>query len=429
MQRSKKLTRSSLAATAAIGLVTSLVGCQQSSDGGDSSTLTITSTWLRGEVIGDALRENVAAFEDETGIKVEIKDIPNTDILPAFEADYVAGDESDILITNLVGDFRHWATDGLTADAGPLIEEWGLTEAINKSAVDAWTSPDGLVYGLPYQGYPWPVWYNQALFDEAGVEIPTTYEELVSASAGLRAAGIQPLVIGGGEWPGLRFLNLVSQLYLEPDELISLVDKDGNFCEVPGFVKGLTLLSDMVKNGVIADDPAGYTNDTMVSAFFNGEAAMAHLGSWQFPAAPDDIRSTTVLGGFPVVDGGTYDKPAIFYAETGQGFWITRNGEKNLDAVEKFVKFLYSPETVNAFINKADLTPTTVVSADSPAPTNPLQAASLTIRDSTSVAPLWDTYGPIGFDPVPVAQSVYAGASPEEACKALEESWSAAKQG
>jgi multiple sugar transport system substrate-binding protein len=291
--------------------------------------------------------------------------------------------------------------------------------------VSAWTNSDGQVSGFPYSSFVWPIWYNQALFDQAGVDIPTTYDDLVTASAALRAAGIQPFAIAGGDWPGNNFLTWIAQQYLDAEGSAALA-ANGDFCS-PDALKGLELLSEMTRNGVFIDDAAGYTADTMTSAYFNGDAAMMPSGSWAISGAPDDIIENTVLGGFPVPDGGAYDKPTMFFGDTSTGIWISRNGQENLDAARKFVEFMYQPETVNAFIDGADMIPSAVVSSDSPVPANPLLAKAVTLRDANDGIVLWDTLTPVGVDSQAVANSIYGGTPASEACASLETIWADAK--
>jgi multiple sugar transport system substrate-binding protein len=134
-----------------------------------------------------------------------------------------------------------------------------------------------------------------------------------------------------------------------------------------------------------------------------------------------------VLGGFPTVKGGSFKKPTLFYGETGQGFWVTKNGAKNIDAVEKFVKFLYQPDSINAFVTDGALFPVSPVAADAPKPTNPLQAQSLQLHDSSGLLTIWDNLSPVGWDPSAAVQALYAGASVDTTCAALEDGWKTAK--
>lgn len=56
---------------------------------------------------------------------------------------------------------------------------------------------DGNLYGLPIDSYMMCLFCNKDLFDEAGVEIPKTYDELLTAGEALeKLDGVTPLAVG-----------------------------------------------------------------------------------------------------------------------------------------------------------------------------------------------------------------------------------------
>ncbi len=415
-----RITRGRLLRSAAVLAVTAtaitLAGCQTGGGGEEDQVLNISSTFISGNPMGDVFQEQMKRFTEETGIEVNITEVANDDSQTVFEADYLAGKEADVMTINIVGDNQSWVVDGLTQDVAPLMAEWGLTDRVSSDAVQGWTNADGQQSGFPYVGFVWPIWYNQAIFDEAGVEIPTTYEDLVAASAAIRAIGKQPFAVAGGDWPGQNFMTWIAQQFLDKDEATELFS-NGGWCE-PKALQGLELLSEMTTNGVFIDDVEGYTADTMTSAYFNGDAAMMPSGSWAMSTAPEDIQANTVLGGFPLPEGAAWDKPGMFFGDTSSGLWITRNGEKKMDLAEQWVKFMYSPETVAAFVEGADLiTPLVVEDAQA---ANPLVGQAAGLRDIADSLVLWDTLLPVGADVSADAVALYAGTSAADTCASME---------
>ena len=54
-------------------------------------------------------------------------------------------------------------------------------------------SVDGSVYGIPYQAaFKSIIWYPNAAFEEAGYEIPETWDDLVALTDEIRATGVTP---------------------------------------------------------------------------------------------------------------------------------------------------------------------------------------------------------------------------------------------
>lgn len=55
---------------------------------------------------------------------------------------------------------------------------------------------------MPYTYYQWGIYYRKDIFEEKGIAVPTSWDELVAASAKLKAAGIDPFTIGTKAlWP------------------------------------------------------------------------------------------------------------------------------------------------------------------------------------------------------------------------------------
>ncbi len=428
MHITKRRLAKGAALVVATALAVTLAACT-SGGGGDSGdkTLTIQSQWIKGNPMGDAFREVVTGFEEETGITLEIKDISD-DAQPAFEADYVAGEEADVVILNLVGDNQGWVKDGLTMDVASLVDEWGLSDKFTPETLGQWTNADGQVSGFPYVGFVWPVWYNMAILEEAGVtEVPQTTDDLFAAAEAIRAIGKQPFVIGGGDWPGNNFFAWLVETYGGPDEG-KKVAAEGGFCESDAVMSALALINTMKSNGTFADQIEGYTSDTMTTAYYNGDAAILPSGSWAFPNTPADLAANTVLGGFPVPsDGGFYDKPTAWFGDTGTGLWISRNGQAKMDLVQQFVEYLYRPESVQTMIDVGAMIPASIVEGASSE--DPLLNASLSLRDSVQPIEVWDTYTPVGTDLGPIVTAAFGGQDPATTCQQMEDNYQAAING
>lgn len=63
---------------------------------------------------------------------------------------------------------------------------------------------DGSLYGLPLDSFIGVLMCNQSLFDEYGLEIPKTMDDLYAVSATFNENGITPIAMGEKDkWPGL----------------------------------------------------------------------------------------------------------------------------------------------------------------------------------------------------------------------------------
>lgn len=90
------------------------------------------------------------------------------------------------------------------------VDEIGTADYLNSGAVELLKGLSGtddlydLPLGLNVEGF----WYNKALFEQAGCEVPTTWDEFEEVLQKLSDAGIQPLTTGGSDkWGATRLIN------------------------------------------------------------------------------------------------------------------------------------------------------------------------------------------------------------------------------
>lgn len=119
---------------------------------------------------------------------------------------------------------------------------------------------------------------------------------------------------------------------------------------------------------------------------------------------PEEVARHTEVGGWPLADGAAHDKPTILRTYTLIGFWISPNGVKKIDAVEKFLRFMYHPDTVSRFIKESgrDM----ALRSDTVSTDFPLVAAAQRLGAGVSQVLLPDVYvPPVAAQPLITATS------------------------
>lgn len=315
-------------------------------------SLTVNSLWVAGSGESDALKAVIGSFETATGVDVKLRETGDT-LADTWETDVAGGKEADVVFINFAEKVTNWAKVGAVAPADDFLASWDLVGKIRPEAVEQWRDTEGKLVGFPYTGFVWPTWYNTKLLTKAGIaSVPKTVEELIDAAGKLRAAGIQPVSIGGGDWNGQKLFQQVAQTFTPAAQTKEVFAK-GGYCKSPSIMKGIELFVRLRDAGVFIDDAQGYTAEAQSTAFFTGKAAMMPAGSWAFPELPADIAESTQIGGFPVSAGSEFAKPAAYSGYTSVGVLVGPSGaKKNADAVKQFVQFLYAPDSVAQFVGK-----------------------------------------------------------------------------
>lgn len=312
-------------------------------------------------------------------IKIEEEVFSDKDIPPKVTTSYLAGEEPDLVFVNLWPTTQDWGADGVTIYVTDLIKEWGLEDQFKPVALANWTDDQGRILGFPVEGYNWPIWYNTKILKEAGVEeVPKTTDELIEAAQKVRAAGYDPFVTGALDWTGYSVFELVVGTLLTDEDLKQLA-MQGGWANNPNAVKAVELFVKLRDEGVFADDATGLEFSTMNERFFSGKAAMMHGGSWSYAECPDEVKSDVVLGGFPLPPDSVRQNPVIFEGFDAKAIWITRNGAKKMDAVEKFIKFFYQPEMIARLVEQAAMPSPLKETPVDESKLDPLFAQSLTL--------------------------------------------------
>jgi multiple sugar transport system substrate-binding protein len=172
---------------AALGTFLSSCGVTGQQKGGEeASTITIAineSPWLQ------SFQEIVSVYQEETGSGVEVQAFPFDD-LRSKELNAVTNETGEFDLLNL-----HGAACATFYDGGfltPLEEidpdfEWP-PEVINYGNLGRWDdetsffSETGTPYALPINGNVQLLYYRRDLYDQMGLEPPTTWEEAIAAA-------------------------------------------------------------------------------------------------------------------------------------------------------------------------------------------------------------------------------------------------------
>lgn len=316
-----------------------LAGCTASADDG---TTTITyESWSPSQEVMDKIIE---AFEDANpDIQVEAKLLPYADYVTAIKTELASGtgpDVFDLQAGGMLAEFQSLLEPLDELASSELGEGW--EESYNADAL-AQASVDGTAYGLPH-GFQTAggLWVNVSLLEANGLEVPTTWDELVTASSTLRDAGVVPLAIGAkDDWMLIDVFSAMSNA-IAPGEQYDAMDGDGEWTS-DGLVESFEAFSAIFTDGVAQDGAVGATTYTdTFDLFADGKAAFFANGSWNqdmFVNAADRIGAFEAA----VVQMPTPAGPAPVIGGIGGLLAVNKDGDHK-DAAFKLAQFMSSGE-------------------------------------------------------------------------------------
>jgi raffinose/stachyose/melibiose transport system substrate-binding protein len=386
--------RSKLIASAAALAVASLVlaGCSTGGSSADDNTLTLWHFEGADSAMGKAWDAAITTFEQETGAKVKFEE-------KSFEQ--IRSTASQVLNSDAAPDILEYnkgnATAGLLASQGLLMNlddayktygwDTKLASSLQTTARydDNGVMGSGSYYGVPNYGEFTMMYYNQDLFDQYGIAIPTDMASFETALAAFKAQGITPLAESAAEYPlGQLFYQLALskadrqfvndyQLYEHP------VDWQG-----PELTYAANTIKDWVDKGYISQDASGLKAEDAGVSFINGTSPMFYSGSWWYGRFQTDIKFNWTSGLYP--DG------SLTPGSSGN-IWVIPANAKHSDLAEKFIDITMRPD-IQAIIGNNGGVPVAANAADITDPKSKELIANfntVTGRDGLSFYPDWPT--------------------------------------
>jgi raffinose/stachyose/melibiose transport system substrate-binding protein len=319
-----------VAGLAAAGLaVGALAGCAaDSGDDNGTDAENVTITWWHNATSGPlpAVWEEVAAeFEAANpGVTVEQTGYQNEELQRTLIPNALAaGDPPDLFQVWPGGELRDQVENGYLMALDDVIPD-------TISAVGATVNPwqvGGETYAVPFTFGIEGFWYNTDMFDEAGVDVPTTFDELVDAVDGLRDAGFTPIAVGAGDgWPAAHWWYQFALKSCSP-EALAAAETDFDFSD-DCFVEAGEQLQDFLgvepfQEGFLGT-PAQQGAGSSAGLLANGQAAMELMGHWNagvIGGLTPDEQVPPFLGWFPVpgISGAAGDPTAALGGGDGFG--------------------------------------------------------------------------------------------------------------
>jgi ABC-type glycerol-3-phosphate transport system substrate-binding protein len=260
-----------------------------------------------------------------------------------MRANAAAGALPDIVTGNvgLMQDLR---------DSGELVEltqfldedpEWA--ESFHPQAFDYYYTDEGELYALPYSRDNVGIYYNEALFAEAGIdEFPTTWDGFFEASQALRDAGIIPFAMSNDWINGLMFANMVGT---QPggQEWLRTPNYEQRFSGVEPAIAGAELLREYVQAGYTQEGATASPYAEAATLFLQGEAAMIANGPWMINNIKG-IGAETVEGLYDNVNYEISPGDGIISIFGEAAFAIGADTEETIQGSIEFLKLVTSRE-------------------------------------------------------------------------------------
>ncbi|MEK0314915.1 ABC transporter substrate-binding protein [Cohnella sp. 56] len=250
-----------------------------------------------------------------------------------------ASEDMPDVFWNDAGYFTPLKSTGSIMDLTSYISKDGF---LNKYAVpDALKHVDGKIYSLSSGAdtYFTPIiFYHKDMFEQAGVQVPTTFDELLQISKTLKGKGMVPAVTPGKDGWGPKLFLLQQMIQIgDPQAMADLVSNKTDF-DNPAVQEGAARIETLVKGGVFPDGIANLDYGPAMEMFTSKKAAMLMMFTWELPNLAKD--ETVDFFPFPTA-GDKYDptKNVQFWGSPLNGYAVSGK-TKHPDEAVQLAEFL-----------------------------------------------------------------------------------------
>ncbi|MGW6266326.1 extracellular solute-binding protein [Cellulosimicrobium funkei] len=340
----------------AIGVVglLALTACGRADDdstGGETSAGSTTTVddapaegditiWAMGEE-GEKLPDFVQGFTEENpDANVEVTTIPWADVMTKFQTAVAAGTVPDAIMIGSSFMPTMVATGGLAPVPEGLVDNDDFVEGAAASTV-----ADGVAYGVPWYVETRVLYYRSDLAKAAGVEAPTSWEELTAFAEAMKANGSTyglQLPMGDAE----DSTQVILPFYSQAGGSVLNEAGDGFDLDNQAMVDALDYYASFFTEGL---SPLSGYGDSQNSAFVDGSDPAFISGPWMVNVLADLQGEDWVeqnVATVPVPAGSSNNDSYIGGAHLG-----VFAEAKNADGAWKLIRWLSEPETQQAWFD------------------------------------------------------------------------------
>jgi multiple sugar transport system substrate-binding protein len=340
-------------------------GTSSKSAAGGKTTITFASAkFFAKQTIGQIVDEY---NQSQSSVHVKFRELPtpsqSTEVHQQLVQSLVRRDSSLDVFTGDIIWISEFAAAGWAADLGSYFDTSARSQYF-PGVVDACTY-DGKLAALPWYLDAGMLYYRKDLLDAAGIDVPTTWDQLVSASQTLLSSG---KVTDGFNWQAKQAEVLVCDLV----EFVgsnggSILGADGKTVTIADdkAVQAVQLMADTFgKDKITPKAVLSWDEEPSRQPFTSGQAAFLRNWSYVWSDA-QDASASKVVGKVGVTKLPAFSGGKSTACLGGYQFGMNA-ASKNKSAAADFLRWMSSPATQLKWATELGLAPSRPAVYDEP---------------------------------------------------------------
>ncbi|WP_143414542.1 ABC transporter substrate-binding protein [Halobacillus massiliensis] len=295
-------------------------------------------------------KEVIADFQKEYP-DVSVVEHAGPNINEEMRSRWVSGDPPDVVYIDGAGSSEtQMVEDGQLMNLTDWVKELEVEgDPLMDSFLVEPATYDGDIYSLPLVFDTWGTWYNKAMFEDKGYEVPSDFDSFMSTMGEIqKGEDIAPFVTTGQHpYYFLRGVLYPAFGAAGGDELLTdvITGAEGAWTSEP-VLEVMKKVEDMQKAGYI-DDGFGALNHTQSQMdFLLGKNAFIPVGFWLPNEMKNDVPEDFTFGFIP---SPMQNEGEPFSIVPDLRPLAIAEGAENPEAAKAFVEFVFTREYAKSF--------------------------------------------------------------------------------
>ena len=402
----------------ALVMVFGLVACGEKAPAADDAATGTTVTMIAaqyGTQTADWWKGFEADFETANeGIDLVVDVVSWNDIYTVVNTRVANGEAPDLLNIDVFADYQ---ADGLLLPAS----EW-VSEATYAKFFDSFLAEsvvDGTVWAVPDLASARALYYNADILAAAGVEVPTTWDELTAACEAIKAydANIYPWGVDMTTDEGQACF-----AYYAWNNGGGFTDAEGNWVlDSAANVEAVEYIVGLVNAGLTNADPTTETRYDLQEMFANGQVAMM-IGPNQISKYCESVENPINYGVASLPVNGDVAGASVGVMDRIMCFAEEGRSDAEMAAITAVVDAFYDDEPYAEWVLMEDFLPATSTGNALCAEADPGMAAWIDVVGSAKFYPAAKAeWADVKQGVIDVQQQVLLGGDAQELLTALQQ--------
>lgn len=334
---------------------------EETASTGDEKVITMWHIQTQ-DVVAKTIEDSMRRFEaDNPGYKVDVVAMANDAYKTKLVTAMAAGELPDVFIHWTGGPMTSYVDSDMLYDLTDFMNENNYKDEFLEASIKQATYEDK-IWAVPVENVsPALLYYNKEMFEEYGLNAPSTLDEFEQVCDALLEKGVVPIALANKtKWTGSIIYGYILDRIAGATAFEDAYSGKRSFTE-EDYLKAAEKFQDWAEKGYFGDDynALDYDSGQDRNMLYNGDAGMYIMGGWFLFTAqaeqPEYVEKIGILQ-FPA-NSDSKGSAADYIGTIGDNFYSVAKTSENPEMAFKAITYLLDDTAVQERIDEGKIPP------------------------------------------------------------------------